>query len=105
MSFLQVEGRHFLVLGVANRKSVAWHIARILEECGATVVYVVRSPQRRESLKKLLDGREVLVCDVEFQDQIEALGLLLLIIFFILHSGKIILHSGNLLIGHIHSTK
>ncbi len=74
MSFLQVEGKDFLVLGVANRKSVAWHIARLLEENGARVVYVVRSEQRRESLQKLLAGREVLVCDVEFEDQIDLLA-------------------------------
>ena len=42
MDFLQLEGRKFLVFGVANRKSVAWHIAKTLTEarrrggsCGA----------------------------------------------------------------------
>ena len=32
MSFLNLEGKVFVVFGVANRRSVAYHIARILEE-------------------------------------------------------------------------
>ena len=37
--FLQITGKTFLVFGVANRKSVAWFIAKSLEEQGARVVY------------------------------------------------------------------
>ena len=48
MSFLGLEGNRFLVLGVANRKSVAWAVSQILEEEGAEVVYSVRSEKRRE---------------------------------------------------------
>ena len=70
MDFLQVEGKTFVVFGVANKKSVAWHIGQTLEAAGATVVYVVRSPERRESLLKLMGERPVFVCDVEFEDQI-----------------------------------
>lgn len=69
--FLQLAEKTFVVFGVANRKSVAYHIARTLEEAGANVVYVVRSPQRREGLTKLLKDREVLICDVEDQQQID----------------------------------
>lgn len=63
--FLQLAGRTVLVLGVANRKSVAWHVAHVLEEQGARVVYSVRSEARRQSLAPLLPGRAVFVCDVE----------------------------------------
>ena len=70
MDFLQVEGKTFVVFGVANKKSVAWHIGQTLEAARATVVYVVRSPERRESLLKLMGERPVFVCDVEFEDQI-----------------------------------
>ena len=72
MDFLQVEGKTFVVFGVANKKSVAWHIGQTLETAGAMVVYVVRSPERRESLLKLMGERPVFVCDVEFEDQIMA---------------------------------
>lgn len=73
MDFLQLEGKSFLVFGVANRKSVAFHIGRVLREAGATVVYVVRSPERKQSLVKLLGDAEIYVCDVEHEDQIAAL--------------------------------
>src|SRR5688500_15492389 len=73
MNFLGLSSKTVLVLGVANKKSVAWHVGRTLEEVGAKVVYVVRSPERRESLAKLLADREVHVCDVEFEDQIARL--------------------------------
>jgi enoyl-[acyl-carrier protein] reductase I len=63
--FLNLAGKTFLVMGVANRKSVAWFIAKSLEEQGARVVYSVRSETRKKSLDALLAGRPVLVCDVE----------------------------------------
>ncbi len=70
MSFLQLENESIVVFGVANKKSVAFAIGRELEEAGARVIYVVRSPQRQESAAKLLPGREILVCDVESEEQI-----------------------------------
>jgi enoyl-[acyl-carrier protein] reductase I len=63
--FLQIAGQTFVVFGVANRKSVAWFVARTLEEQGAKVVYSVRSEARRKSLETLLAGKPVFVCDVE----------------------------------------
>ena len=43
MSFLELKGKTFLVVGVANRKSVAFSVAQLLEQEGATVIYSVRS--------------------------------------------------------------
>jgi enoyl-[acyl-carrier protein] reductase I len=63
--FLQLSGKTYLVQGVANRKSVAWHVAKTLEEQGARVVYAVRSEARKKSLETLLAGKPVFVCDVE----------------------------------------
>ncbi len=74
VSFLDLHGKVFLVLGVANRKSVAFHISTLLEEEGAQVVYSVRSEARRDSLAKLLPDREIYVCDVEHQSQITSLA-------------------------------
>jgi enoyl-[acyl-carrier protein] reductase I len=68
--FLELAEKTILVFGVANRKSVAFHIGRTLEESGANVVYVVRSHERRESVAKLLGEAEVFVCDVESEDEI-----------------------------------
>ncbi len=72
--FLQLGGKTFLILGVANRKSVAWHIARSLEEQGARVVYSVRSEARRKSLEAQLAGKPVFVCDVEQEGAVENLA-------------------------------
>jgi len=63
--FLQLSGKTFVVFGVANRKSVAWHIAKTLEGEGAKVIYSVRSETRRQSLNTLLAGKPVFLCDVE----------------------------------------
>jgi enoyl-[acyl-carrier protein] reductase I len=63
--FLQLSGKTFLVLGVANRKSVAWFVAKSLEEQGAKVIYSVRSETRKQSLETQLAGKPVFVCDVE----------------------------------------
>lgn len=74
MDYLRLAGKSFLVFGVANKKSVAWHVGKSLAECGASVTYVVRSEERRHSVSKLLAGSEVLVCDVEHEDQIARLA-------------------------------
>ena len=71
--FLQLADKTILVFGVANRKSVAYHIGHELTAAGARVVYVVRSPARQETVSKLVAPAPVLVCDVEHQDQIERL--------------------------------
>lgn len=73
-NFLKIEGKTFLVFGVANRKSVAWHIAKTLEEQGARVVYSVRSETRKKSLESLLAGKPVFICDVEQEGALERLA-------------------------------
>jgi len=74
MSFLNLEGKTFLNFGVANRKSIAWHVGKSLEEEGAKVLYSVRSKERLESLQKLIGDRPTYICDVEFTEQIQALA-------------------------------
>jgi enoyl-[acyl-carrier protein] reductase I len=72
--FLQLAGKRILVMGVANRKSVAWHISRVLAEAGAEVIYAVRNEARREQVRQLVGDAAVFTCDVEFEDQIERLA-------------------------------
>ncbi|MEM9160917.1 MAG: SDR family oxidoreductase [Verrucomicrobiota bacterium] len=74
MGFLGFEGKSFLVMGVANRKSVAWFVAKTLEEEGANVIYSVRSEARKETTAKLLKERPVYVCDVERKEEIDRLA-------------------------------
>ncbi len=74
VDFLQLAGKRIAVFGVANKKSVAYSIAKVLEDAGVHVVYVVRSTARAESLQKLLASKDVLICDVEDQSQIDSLA-------------------------------
>ena len=73
MNFLNFGNKNILVTGVANKKSVAWFIAKTLEEEGANVIYSVRSEDRKESLEILLRDKTVFVCDVEKEEEIERL--------------------------------
>jgi enoyl-[acyl-carrier protein] reductase I len=74
MSFLGLEGKTFLVFGVANRRSVAWAVGKALEDEGARVIYSVRSDERRKSLEALLGRRVVHVCDVEKEGDVDRLA-------------------------------
>lgn len=65
MSFLELEQKKIVVFGLANKKSVACAIARVLQEEGAEVIHVVRSEQRAETARKLFPESRVFICDVE----------------------------------------
>lgn len=70
MSYLALEGKVFVVMGVANKRSVAYRIVQDLLGEGATVVVGVRSAARQETVQKLLPDCAVHDCDVEHDDQI-----------------------------------
>lgn len=72
--WLGLSGKTVLVAGLANRKSVAWHVGKRLEEAGARVIHSVHTEKRRADVLKLLPGADVLVCDVEKQTEIDALA-------------------------------
>jgi enoyl-[acyl-carrier protein] reductase I len=71
MDFLQLKDKTILVCGLANRKSVAYHVGAVLAEAGARVVYSVRSDERRQQAAKIVGEAPVYVCDMAHQDQIE----------------------------------
>ncbi len=70
MDFLGLEGKRMVVFGLANKKSVACSIGRVLVEAGAEVIHVVRSEQRAETAAKLFPASAVFLCDVEEEDNI-----------------------------------
>jgi len=73
-NFLELAGKSILVMGAANRKSVAFHVARVLEEAGADVLHSVRNEERRRSVGQLVAPAPVFVCDVAEEAQIERLA-------------------------------
>ena len=72
MSWLELEGKTILVCGVANKKSVAYHVGTRLQEAGAEVLWTVHTEARRAELAEKLTG-PLHVCDVEQDDSIERL--------------------------------
>jgi len=74
MNFLQLQDKSILVCGVANRKSVAWHVARAVQEAGARCVFVVQNEGVKQATAKLLGEAEVHTCDVEREEEIAALA-------------------------------
>jgi enoyl-[acyl-carrier protein] reductase I len=74
VSFLGLEGKVIIVFGVANKKSIAFHIGKILREEGAIPVYVVRSEDIKQSAEKLLANSDVYICNVENENEIDELS-------------------------------
>ncbi len=70
MGFLGLEGRTIVIFGLANKKSIACSIGRVLVAAGAEVIHVVRSEQRAETASKLFPESPVFLCDVEEEDNI-----------------------------------
>lgn len=74
MDFLGIENKTILVFGVANKKSVAYSVGQVLSEAKAKVIYSVRSPEREESVSKILPNADIYVCDVEREHEIKKLA-------------------------------
>lgn len=73
---LTLEGRTYVVMGVANKRSIAWGIAQALDRAGARLIFTYNNERFREPVEKLaatLDGKESLFypCDVTSDEQIE----------------------------------
>ena len=66
MDFLKLEGKWVLVTGVANRRSIAWHVAQGLREAGARVLFLFRDRELLERNRPLI-GEEApaFPCDLE----------------------------------------
>ena len=70
MDFLNLTDKKIVVFGLANRKSIACSIAKVLQEAGAEVIHVVRSGLRKETAEKIFPDSRVFVCDVENEENI-----------------------------------
>lgn len=70
MSFLNLKDKTFVVFGLANKKSIAASIGKILENEGANIIHVVRSEARVSAANKLFPNSPVYICDVEDEQNI-----------------------------------
>ncbi len=74
MGFLALEGKHVLIMGVANKKSVACRVAETVLAEGARVFVSVQDETLRAGVAKILPQAELFVCDVAEQEAIDRLA-------------------------------
>jgi enoyl-[acyl-carrier protein] reductase I len=75
-----MEGKVALVLGVANRWSIAYAIAKAFIREGAQVILTYQSDRQKQTVEELaaeLKARQVLPCDVTQDAQLDALASML----------------------------
>jgi enoyl-[acyl-carrier protein] reductase I len=68
-------GKTYVVMGVANKRSIAWGIARSLHAAGARLIFTYAGERLEKGVKELaesLDGNEsiVLPCDITVDEDI-----------------------------------
>src|SRR5881396_3713024 len=67
------EGKQALVLGVANRRSIAWAIAKRLHEEGAEIAFTFQGERIEKTVRELaatVDAKLVTECDVRSDDDV-----------------------------------
>lgn len=60
---------------MANKKSIAFAVAKILSEEGANLFFSVQSEVHRAKVQELFPGRAVYLCDVAIDEQVKALAM------------------------------
>jgi len=74
MSFLNLEGKTFLITGVANKKSVAYFSAKTLIDNGGKAIFSVQNEEAKIKVEKLFPGSDIFICDVENETSIQMLA-------------------------------
>ncbi len=69
----KIAQKKFLLTGVANKKSIAFNVAKLLQEANADVDFIVQSQEIKEKLLGIFPKSNFYVCDVENPAQIEKL--------------------------------
>jgi enoyl-[acyl-carrier protein] reductase I len=73
---LSLNGRNIVVMGVANKRSIAWGIARSLHNAGARLIFTYAGERLEKSVRDLAESLErndsiVLPCDVTNDDEVK----------------------------------
>lgn len=64
MSFLSLENKNIVIFGLANKKSIAFHVGKTLSEEKANVILVVHSEKSKLLAESLFPKVPVFICDV-----------------------------------------
>ena len=74
MDFLQLSQRNIIVMGVANRRSVATAVGAVLRDAGAKVLYVFKDEALLEKNRTLIGAEApAITCDVASEEELAAL--------------------------------
>ena len=71
--FLNMQDRHYFITGVANKKSIAYFVAKGILEQGGKVTLSIQTEQQREKVSKLFPACSIYVCDVEDENSFKEL--------------------------------
>ena len=74
MDFLGLKGKKILIFGIANRKSVAFHIASVLRDAGVDLICSVLLPEHRDVVEKHFPEASVYLCDLGKEEDVTALA-------------------------------
>ncbi|MFR0583712.1 enoyl-ACP reductase FabI [Limosilactobacillus mucosae] len=67
-----LSNKRIIVMGVANKRSIAWGCAQEMEKQGATVIYTYQNERMKKSVSRLVNDEQRLVeCDVANDDSIQ----------------------------------
>ena len=55
---LSLQGKTYVVMGVANKRSIAWGIARSLHEAGARLIFTYGRERTEKSVRQLVESLE-----------------------------------------------
>ncbi|MCF6094049.1 enoyl-ACP reductase FabI [Microaerobacter geothermalis] len=71
-----LQGKNFLIMGVANKRSIAWGIAQSLSKAGATLAFTYQGERLEQNVRELaetLPQEEVILipCDVTKDEDIQ----------------------------------
>lgn len=73
---LSLKGKTYVVMGVANKRSIAWGIAKSLHDAGANLIFTYAGERLEKNVRDLAESLEganspVLPCDITKDDNIE----------------------------------
>ncbi|WP_058306115.1 enoyl-ACP reductase FabI [Gracilibacillus massiliensis] len=76
IDLLKVKDKNFVIMGVANERSLAWGVAKSLHQAGANLIFTYRKERSYTKLTKLLEktdveAQQVLACDVNDDESIK----------------------------------
>lgn len=73
---LKVKDKNFVVMGVANERSIAWGVAKSLFNAGANVIFTYRKERSYKKLVKMLSDQKleathIVECDINNDESID----------------------------------